>query len=79
MEHVPKVLSTAIGDFDRNMVGIGCQRGLLSSLLARREAFAPGTENMAHAVEGIFLAHSNADGHLSDPEAVVIDGRRRRA
>ena len=61
VEHVPKVLSAAIGDFDRDVIGMGRERSFQASLLARREAFSPGAENMADAVEGVALAASVAE------------------
>ena len=75
VEHVPKVLSAAIGDFDRDVIGMGRERSFQASLLARREAFSPGAENMADAVEGVALAASVAEGLLLDPAADVIDCR----
>ena len=73
VEHVSEVLGALVGDLDRNIVGMGCECPGQAGLLAQREAFPSGAENMTDPIEGVALAATVTEGLLLDPAADVID------
>lgn len=74
VEHVTDVLGAHVGDLDRDVIGVGCERCFQAGLLAGGEAFLPGPEDVTDAVERVARTASVAEGLLLDPTARVIDG-----
>lgn len=58
------------------MIGMGRERTGQTVLLARREAFSSGAENMSDAEKSIALAAAMTEGLLLDPAANIIHRRR---
>ena len=73
MEHVAEVLGALVGDFDRDVIGMGSECAVQTDLLARCEALPPGAENMTDPVERLALAAAMPESLLLDPPAHVID------
>lgn len=49
VEHVTDVLCAHVGDLDRDMIGVGCERCFQAVLLASSEALLTGTNDVTDA------------------------------